>query len=77
MEDNIIVNFLSKYLFILKAAADGWRVIYTGGNKFEFYKNNYSKQDDIPPNDFVKRYLHIKNNDVIINTQTQNANSNT
>jgi hypothetical protein len=30
-------NFLLKYFFILKAAADGWRISYRGGNRFEFF----------------------------------------
>ena len=34
MLNNVLLNFLEKYFFILKAAADGWRVTYVGGNKF-------------------------------------------
>ena len=33
---DVVLNFLNKYWFILKAAADGWRVTYIGGNRFEF-----------------------------------------
>jgi hypothetical protein len=35
---NILINFLTKYLFILNAASDGWSICYIGGNRFEFYK---------------------------------------
>lgn len=31
-----LIPFLSKYLFILKAASEGWRVSYIGGNQYEF-----------------------------------------
>lgn len=35
----LIKSFLYKFFFILKAAADGWRISYVGGNKFCFYKH--------------------------------------
>ncbi len=35
---NILINFLTKYLFILNAASDGWSICYIGGNRFEFCK---------------------------------------
>ena len=35
--NNLLLNFLMKYFFILQAASDGWRICYLGGNKFEFY----------------------------------------
>jgi hypothetical protein len=31
-----LIKLLSKYYFILKAAADGWRVFYIGGDQFTF-----------------------------------------
>lgn len=34
----ILYNFLYKYLFILKAASDGYIVKYIGGNQYEFKK---------------------------------------
>jgi hypothetical protein len=34
---NLLLNFLTKYLFILNAASDGWRVCYIGADKFEFH----------------------------------------
>jgi len=36
---NWVVKFLYKYFFILKAAAEGWRVAYCGGNHFTFNQN--------------------------------------
>lgn len=48
-----ILNFLTKYLFILKAAADGWRVKYIGGNQYEFYK---SKKNIISCKHFLYKY---------------------
>ena len=33
----IIIDFLIKYLFIMNAASEGWRVCYIGGNRFEFH----------------------------------------
>ena len=34
--DKVIINFLYKYLCILKAVSEGWIVSYIGGNKFIF-----------------------------------------
>lgn len=36
---NVLIDFLKKYYFILKAAADGWRINYIGGNQYKFLKN--------------------------------------
>jgi hypothetical protein len=33
---DLILDFLYKFFFILKAAADGTIITYIGGNKFEF-----------------------------------------
>lgn len=35
--NKFLINFLVKYLFIMSAASDGWRICYIGGNRFEFY----------------------------------------
>ena len=35
----LILNFIYKFLFILRAASDGNSVKYIGGNKFEFNTN--------------------------------------
>lgn len=32
----MILTFLYKYFFILKAAAEGWKICYDGGDKFSF-----------------------------------------
>jgi hypothetical protein len=51
--NKIILNFLTKYLFILKAASDGWRIKYIGGNNYEFYK---SKKYKISCSEFLSKY---------------------
>lgn len=56
---HVLLKFLKKYLFILKAAADGWRVRYIGGNQFEFYSITHytianKKFPDIKT--FLKKY---------------------
>lgn len=54
MHKEYILSFLSKYFFILKAASEGWRICYIGGNQFEFYKKACLQ---IPSKtDFLKRY---------------------
>lgn len=32
----IILDFVYKFFYILKAASDGWIIHYIGGNEFEF-----------------------------------------
>lgn len=49
----LILKFLTKYFFILKAASNGWRVKYIGGNKYEFYK---SKKNTISCTNFLSLY---------------------
>lgn len=51
--NKLIFDFLTKYLFILKAASDGWRIRYIGGNTYEFYK---SKKHTISCSDFLEAY---------------------
>jgi hypothetical protein len=48
---NIILTFLYKYFFILKAASDGWCISYVGGNRFKF--DNHITYDDV---DFKNKY---------------------
>jgi hypothetical protein len=55
---NVILNFILKYMFIMNAASDGWRISYIGGNRFEFY-NNICNELKIP-NGFVNQYLKYK-----------------
>lgn len=47
---NIILTFLYKYFFILKAASDGWCITYIGGNQFKF--DNHIMNDI----DFLNKY---------------------
>lgn len=54
----LIIKNLIKYLFALKAAADGWIVRYLGGNIFEFEKSILCKSENVPScEDFVKEYF--------------------
>lgn len=36
--NNILVNFLQKFFFILYVAAKGWKIRYLGANKFKMTK---------------------------------------
>ena len=54
---NILLNFLLKYLFIMNAASDGWRICYIGGNRFEFYNNIYFKRGN---KQFLDKYMKYK-----------------
>jgi hypothetical protein len=55
---NLLLNFLTKYLFILNAASDGWRVCYIGGNKFEFSNNiNEKVNSDMFISKYTRAYL--------------------
>lgn len=53
----LLLRFLEKYLFILKAASDGWRVSYKGGNKFTFYKL-LANNDLWNSNEFLSKYKY-------------------
>lgn len=57
----ILINFLIKYLFIMRAASDGWRISYIGGNRFEFYNTFYNKNVDIDTQQFLERYTFNMN----------------
>jgi len=61
---NILLNFLLKYLFIMNAASDGWRICYIGGNRFEFYNNIYFKHQtrvtSATPKQFIDKYTKYK-----------------
>jgi len=59
---NILLNFLLKYLFIINAASDGWRICYIGGNRFKFY-NNIKQQGNThisTPKQFIDKYMKYK-----------------
>jgi hypothetical protein len=56
-----IFKFLEKYLFIFKAAADGWRVKYHTKNNISLYNNINSikknKNDHLlEPHNFINYY---------------------
>jgi hypothetical protein len=52
---NVLLNFVCKFYFILKAAADGWNVLYVGGNDFKFYKKLGKKPPPSTPS-FIAEY---------------------
>lgn len=52
---NLLLNFLTKYLFILNAASDGWRVCYIGGDKFEFHNKLQSHSIN---DTFIEKYTN-------------------
>ena len=56
---DLIIKHVIKYLFALKAAADGWIVRYLGGNVFEFEKSILCKTNKELPScdDFIKEYF--------------------
>lgn len=61
--NQIALCFLTKYLFVLHAASDGWRVCYIGGNRFEFHNNSCLDEPNnechLEANDFIKKYQFI------------------
>lgn len=55
MNIDYIIRFLYKYMFILKAASDGWRIKYIGGDSFKFY--NKRTRDTVQSiEDFIYKY---------------------
>jgi hypothetical protein len=51
-----------KYLFIMNAASDGWRICYVGGNKFEFYNssdNNLCSTNEMFVNQYQTFDYHV------------------
>lgn len=61
MKSSVLINFLVKYLFIMKAASDGWRISYVGGGNFEFYNTFYNKNTkDVILNidEFLEKYIY-------------------
>jgi hypothetical protein len=50
----LILDFLYKFFFILKAASDGTIITYIGGNKFEF--KSCSTKLNINCNSFISQY---------------------
>lgn len=56
----LLLQFLEKYFFILKAAADGWIVQYIGGNQFTFSKL-FNKKNAWSTADFLSKYRYNLN----------------
>lgn len=59
----VILSFLAKYFFVLKAASDGWRISYLGGDKFEFCKR---KTKGLTHNSYA--FLNVYKNKVLYST---------
>lgn len=55
MNIDYIIRFLYKYMFILKAASDGWRIKYIGGDSFKFY-NKRTANTVQSIEDFIYKY---------------------
>lgn len=51
---HLILDFLYKFFFILKAAADGTIITYIGGNKFEF--KSIQPLIEYNSNSFISKY---------------------
>jgi hypothetical protein len=54
----LLINFIYKFLFIFKAAANGYIVKHIGNNQYEF-KVNLKKKKNYTINNFVKTYSSI------------------
>jgi hypothetical protein len=55
-----LLAFLHKYFFILKAASEGWRIAYIGGNAFQFYNNLYKQgKAMVRCKEFIDRYDQV------------------
>lgn len=56
-KDNLLLNYLYKYFFILHAAANGIIVKYVGGNQFEFIQSKNTNLSEIKsPDEFIKQF---------------------
>lgn len=66
MFNRVIISFLYKYFFILKAAADGWIISYIGGNKFTFCEN-VNNRKSLECNEFIDLYKNNLLNNIYIN----------
>jgi hypothetical protein len=53
-KQSIILDFIYKLFFILKAASDGYIVKYIGGNKYDFIKYHKKKSNSTK---FLKKYI--------------------
>lgn len=50
----------------MKAASDGWRISYIGGNRFEFYNTIYNKGIDLNTDQFLNEYVYDFDNQFIL-----------
>lgn len=55
----IIYKFLKKYMFVYKAAADGWRIKYHNRNKISFYNNINNIPQSLTNQNVFKSYYNI------------------
>ena len=55
---DVIYKFLKKYIFIYKAAADGWRIKYHTKNKISFYNNINSIAKPLLDTNFFESYYN-------------------
>jgi hypothetical protein len=54
-----LCTFIGKYMFVLKAAADGWRIKYIGADQFEFITTRFAPTDSFGD---VKSFVDYYNN---------------
>lgn len=55
VQEKVLYSFMRKYFFILKAASEGWRVSYNGGNEFKFVTSECKKME---LHEFLSRYTN-------------------
>ena len=56
----LLINFIYKFLFIFKAAANGYIVKHIGNNQYEFKVNlEFKKKKNYTIYNFVKTYSSI------------------
>lgn len=56
MLNELLNNFLDKFLFLLKAASDGWIVKYLGGNYYEVYMPKGKTKESLSSKKFIEKY---------------------
>ena len=56
MLNELLNNFLDKFLFLLKAASDGWIVKYLGGNYYEIYMPKGKNKEALSSKQFIEKY---------------------
>lgn len=58
---HLLLSFLRKFFFILKAASDGWIVRYIGANKFQFRYSHYSHSKAVCKDNTESTEMFVKN----------------